>query len=107
MKFKVRKMLPRSRHRPLMRKYCQLFEIFRRRTDRNEIVIRIERVSMRGENSIGSKPTSRSAYRNALIRGGVVSDEEKKSCTGILTDMILGHVDYVIRRLVKPLTKAF
>jgi len=32
----------------------------------------------------GSKLTSRSVYRNALIRGGIISEEEKKSC--ILTD---------------------
>ena len=51
-------------------------------------------VRTKDTNVKGSKLTStRSAYRNALIRGGVVSEEEKKSC--ILTD--IGHVDYVIR----------
>jgi len=37
-------------------------------------------VRTKDTNVKGSKLTSRSAYRNALIRGGVVSEEEKKSC---------------------------
>jgi len=41
-------------------------------------------VRTKDTNVKGSKLASRSAYRNALIRGGVVSEEEKKSC--ILTD---------------------
>ena len=41
-------------------------------------------VRTKDTNVKGSKHTSGSVYRNALIRGGVVSEEEKKSC--ILTD---------------------
>ena len=63
-----------------------------KRTNRDDSrqVMSSQGVRTKDTNVKGSKLISRSAYRNALIRGGVVSDEEKKSCTL----QILGHVDY-------------